>query len=105
MLPATVPMAVAVGLAMTTSGCATTEQRLALAAAEKGRAEARATVPDLPAGCRRHMERVTPRQGDRARWIQAKWEANADAVDRQIDNCAAFHDDFKHRIEGEDRGE
>jgi hypothetical protein len=50
------------------------------------------------------MERVTPRQGDKARWIQARWEANADAVDRQIDNCAAFHDDFKHRMEGEDHG-
>jgi hypothetical protein len=69
------------------------------AAEIKGRAEAKADVPDLPAECRRHMERVTPQAGDRARWIQARWEANADAVDRQIDGCAAFHDDYKHRME------
>lgn len=57
------------------------------------------TVPDLPNECRRHIERVTPKAGDKARWIQARWEASADDADRQTDDCAAFHDDFKRRIE------
>lgn len=93
------PAAAALGLLTMTSGCATTEGRLVAAAETRGRAEATIQVPDLPAECRRHMQRVTPQAGDKARWLQARWEANADSVDRQIDDCAAFHDDYKHRIE------
>jgi hypothetical protein len=44
------------------------------------------------------MERVKPKAGDKARWIDARWEANADAIDRQIDGCAAFHDDLRDRF-------
>jgi cytochrome c5 len=81
------------------SGCATTEGRVIRAAEVKGRSEAKTVVPDLPAECRQHMERVIPKEGDKARWIQARWETNADAVDRQIDDCAAFQDGYKRRVE------
>jgi hypothetical protein len=84
---------------MMMNGCATTEGRVIKAAELKGRAEARMDVPDLPAECRQHIERVKPKIGDKPRWIQARWEASADDADRRTDDCAAFHDDYKHRIE------
>jgi hypothetical protein len=87
------------GMLLMTSGCATTEGRLITAATVKGRSEAKIIVPDLPAECQEHMKRVVPKQGDKARWLQARWEANADVIDRQVDDCAAFHVDFKHRLE------
>lgn len=97
-LPRTPPLVAALGLLTTISGCATTEGRLTAAATLKGQSEAKVVVPDLPAECRQHLQRVTPQPGDKARWIQGRWEANADAVDRQIDDCAAFHDDYKRRM-------
>lgn len=92
-------MVAVVGSLLTMNGCATTESRLIAAADTKGRVEARIALPDLPADCRRHMTRVTPAAGDKARWIEARWEASADTVDRQIDNCAAFNDDVKARFQ------
>lgn len=66
----------------------------------KGRAQARLVMPDLPAECRRHMERVSPAIGEKYRYTQARWEISADAIDRQIDDCAAFHNDWKNRVGG-----
>lgn len=98
-MPPTILAAAALGLLTTISGCATTEGRIISAAEVKGKAEAKTTIADLPPECRKHMERVSPQAGDKARWLQARWEANADAIDHQVDDCAAFHDDFKTRME------
>lgn len=55
-------------------------------------------MADLPDRCRGHMGRVIPKIGEKTRWTQKRWEYSADAVDRQIDDCAAFYDDQKTRL-------
>lgn len=82
---------------MMLSGCVSTDGRVIKAATVEGRAKARDQTPEEPATCTKHMERVAPKVGDKARWIQAQWEVNADAIDLQIDNCAAYHRDLKAR--------
>lgn len=88
-----------VGVMLILNGCASTEVRLAMAAETQGRAGAGVVLPDLPAECRQHIGRVVPKSGEKVRWTQKRWEYSADAVDRQIDDCAAFYDDTKNRFE------
>lgn len=81
------------------NGCASTEGRLTAAAETQGRVSAGVSLPDLPAECRQHMGRVVPKSGEKVRWTQKRWEYSADAVDRQIDDCASFYDTTKNRFE------
>lgn len=83
---------------MTVSSCVTGRERIVHAATVKGRAQAKDQTPDEPSTCTKHMDRVTPKEGDKFRWVQAQWEVNADAIDNQIDNCAAFHRDLKSKM-------
>jgi hypothetical protein len=84
---------------MTSIGCRSTEGRLIEAAKAQGQAKAQVIIPALPDECRKHMGRVYPKAGEKARWTQKRWEFSADAVDRQIDDCAAFNDDLKSKLE------
>ncbi|MGY5811991.1 hypothetical protein ACXHXG_30365 [Rhizobium sp. LEGMi198b] len=68
------------------------------AASEQGRIAAGVDIGELPDHCRQHMQRVMPQVGDKARWSQKAWEINADAIDDQIDFCAAFDDDRRSRL-------
>lgn len=86
------------GLLTISSGCTTTSQRLDAASSTKGRISAGVAIADLPDRCRGHMGRVIPKIGEKARWSQKRWEFSADAVDRQIDDCAGFYDDQKARL-------
>ena len=45
------------------------------------------------------MGRVMPKVGEKVRWSQKRWEYSADAVDRQIDDCPAFWDDQRSRMQ------
>lgn len=69
------------------------------AAVAQGEARAQVVIPALPDRCRQHMGRIVPKLGEKTRWTQKRWEFAADAVDRQIDDCAAFHDDLKTNLE------
>jgi hypothetical protein len=84
---------------MPIGACVTSNARIEKAATIQGRAQAKPQIPEEPATCTKHMDRVTPKTGDKFRWVQAQWELNADAVDLQIDNCAAFHRDLKSKME------
>lgn len=81
------------------SGCATTERRLTVAAGTTGRIAAGVDLPDLPAECRAHMARVIPKEGEKWRWVQKRWEIAADAEDKRVAGCAAFYDDVKAGFE------
>lgn len=41
------------------------------------------------------MPRVTPRDGEKWRAVQGRWEIVADGVDRRTADCAAFYDDVR----------
>jgi hypothetical protein len=84
---------------MTLGACATSEARVIKAATVKGKAQAKDQTPEEPKICTAHMDRVTPKVGDKMRWVQAQWELNADAIDSQIDGCAAYHRDLKTKME------
>lgn len=86
---------------MTLTSCSTTRQRVIAAAEIEGRAKAKSQIPDQPAECAKHMERVVPQTGDKAWWIQARWNLKADAIDRQIDDCSAFNRDLKAKMEAQ----
>lgn len=87
------------GLMMMSAGCQSTERRLESAAATKGRVSAGVVLAPLPDDCRKHMGRVLPKVGEKVRWTQKRWEYSADAVDRQIDDCTAFWDDQRSRMQ------
>jgi hypothetical protein len=80
-------------MALICSGCATTERRLTVAAGTTGRIAAGIDLPDLPAECREPMGRVVPKEGEKWRWVQKRWETVADAEDKRVARCAAFYDD------------
>lgn len=85
---------------MTLSGCLSTEAALIEAAAKKAQAETRTSVPPLPEECRKHMDRVYPQVGEKARWTQKRWEKAADQRDLLTDDCAAHYDSVKAGLEG-----
>lgn len=91
-------MTVLCGLMMMSAGCQSTEKRLEAAAATKGKVSAGVSLAPLPDDCRKHMGRVAPKVGEKARWTQKRWEFMADAADRQTDGCAEFYDDQRSRI-------
>ena len=85
--------------ALICSGCATTERRLTAAASTSGRIAAGVDLPDLPAECRERMARVVPKEGEKWRWVQKRWEIVADNEDRRGERCAAFYDDVAEGFE------
>jgi hypothetical protein len=85
----------AIGLTASLTGCQSTEGRAIAAAAATSVNDARTDLPDLPEDCRRHMGRVIPAASEKHTWTQKRWEYSADAIDRQIDDCAAWNDDTK----------
>lgn len=85
--------------ALICSGCATTERRLTVAAGTSGRIAAGVDLPDLPADCREPMGRVVPKEGEKWRWVQKRWEIVADAEDKRTARCAAFYDDVEAGFE------
>ena len=83
---------------MTSSGCTTIEDRLGQVAKTKGQVAAGVDIGALPDRCRQHIRRVYPKAGEKARWTIKGWENSADAIDEQIDFCAAFDDDRRARL-------
>lgn len=85
----------AVSLAAILSGCVTTEQRLVSASATAGAMAAGLNLPQQPDECRVPMDRVVPKEGEKARWVQKRWEIVADQADKRTAYCATFYDDVK----------
>lgn len=81
------------------AGCQSTEARLEAAAVTKGKASAGVFLAPLPDDCRKHMGRVVPKVDEKVRWTHKRWEYSADAVDRQIDDCAEFYDTQRSRLQ------
>jgi hypothetical protein len=85
------------GLIAISSGCTTTEarqtKRLVAASQAIGVTKAQPVGTRLPEECVKHMERVLPKTGEKARWTQKRWEFSADNIDAQIDRCAQFDED------------
>lgn len=79
-------------MALICAGCTTTEKRLTTAAAASGTIAAGVDLPDLPAECREKMPRVIPKDGEKWRWVQKRWEIVADGEDARVGRCAAFYD-------------
>lgn len=88
-------MTVVASIAAILSGCAGTDARLHAAATAAGTVAAGVTLPDYPAECRGPMGRVVPKDGEKARWVQKRWEITADQEDKRIASCGAFYDDVK----------
>ncbi|WAC26448.1 hypothetical protein [Ancylobacter sp. SL191] len=82
-----------VSMTVICAGCATTEQRLTVAASTTGQISAGIALPALPAECRERMPRVVPKAGEKWRWVQTRWEIVADNRDALTARCAAFYDD------------
>lgn len=96
------PMAI-LGSLLILTGCRTTEARqkgrVVAAAQTIGVTRTQTIAPELPPECRRHMERIYPKLGEKVRWTQKRWEYSADQVDAKIDRCAQFHDEWKSRAQ------
>lgn len=86
------------GAMVMSSGCISTDEKLKVAAETIGRTQAKTELPETPSECRRHMDRVFPKIGEKVRWTQKRWEFAADNIDGQIDRCAAFNDDTREKF-------
>lgn len=85
------------------AGCRSTDEaRIDAAAAVAGRVAAGVTLAEWPPSCREHMDRVVPKIGEKARWVQRRWEIVAEAKDRTTDNCSKFYDDVRAGLAGKD---
>lgn len=78
--------------ALTFAGCTTTEGRLVAASTASGTVAAGVSLPDFPADCREKMPRVVPKDGEKWRWVQKRWEIVADGEDARVARCATFYD-------------
>ncbi|WP_288199444.1 hypothetical protein [uncultured Pleomorphomonas sp.] len=103
-MPLTLALTAALSLTTILSGCGSTDTaRLDAAAAATGKAAAGVSLPEWPDRCRAHMERVMPKAGEKARWVQKRWEIVADQQDRRTDDCAAYYDDVRAGLAGESK--
>lgn len=102
-LPLTLALTAALSLTTILSGCGSTDTaRLDAASKAAGQAKAGIHLADLPVECRQHMDRVTPKAGEKARWVQKRWQIVADQQDRRTDGCAAYYDDVRAGLAGKD---
>jgi hypothetical protein len=79
------------------AGCQSVHERAEKAAEAKGRAQASAPFPDLPAACTAKMERVKPKPEEPRIITLKRWDMVADNRDRQSADCAQWGIDLKHR--------
>lgn len=82
------------------AGCQTAQDRLTAAAVAKAVASAKLDLPDLLPDCTAHIGKVSRKAGDMASHIIRRWEVIADNRNTQADNCAAWWEDYRNRIEG-----
>lgn len=82
------------------AGCARPPDRIALAAAERGRVEAGILLPQLPAECRRAVPHAPAGLGDNVVIIWARERAQLDQANGVIRRCAENYDTVKSELEG-----
>ena len=83
---------------MLTSSCASLESILRGSAREKGIAEARVTLPDLPDDCRKKEPHAPVVVGAEARSIIKRERAALNRQNARTGRCAAFYDDVKEGL-------
>ena len=84
-------------VAGTLSGCKTTDRRLHDAAVTQGQVRAIIALPDLPDACREAMGIVQPKEGEKWRAVQLRWEIIRSHQNERLAACAAFYDDIRAR--------
>ncbi len=92
------------GLTTIFAGCGKTgraaETRAVVAAAQVlGESQAGVQLAPLPDKCRKHVDMVQPKVGERPRWTQLRWEYVKEATDAQIDACAGFYDEQRELLQ------
>ncbi|MDR6818515.1 hypothetical protein J2X76_003692 [Neorhizobium sp. 2083] len=79
------------------TSCQSVQERAERAAEAKGRAQASAPFPDLPAACTAKVERVRPKPDEPRVVTLKRWDVVAGNRDRQAVDCAAWGADMKAR--------
>lgn len=83
------------------SGCASTTNRIAAAAAEEGKARAQVVLPPLPGECRREVQHAAVQLGANAVAVLARERGQLDIANGIIRRCAHNYDTLKADLEGQ----
>lgn len=84
--------------AVTLTGCKTTSQRLHDASVTQGQVRALVALPDLPAACREAMGIVQPKEGEKWRAVQLRWQVVRSHQNDRLAACSAFYDQLRDRL-------
>ena len=87
--------ALSMTLILSLSACARPPNRLALAAAEQGKAEARVLLPSLPGECRQAVPHASAVVGANAVVVLARERVQLDRANSVIRRCADNYDAIK----------
>lgn len=81
------------------TGCSSLDKQFGEAAAAKGTAQARATLPALPDDCRVKEPHAAVREGEEARSALRHEPGSAlDSADARVGRCAGFYDDVLAKL-------
>ena len=91
--------ALSITLLLSLSACAKPPSRIALAAAEKGKAEAGVYLPPLPGECRQGVAHAAAELGANAIVVLARERVQLDRANSVIRRCANNYDTLKAGLE------
>lgn len=83
---------------MTVSGCSSLEHQLRSASRDKGTTQARVTLPDLPADCRKKEPHAELKVGAEVRSILKRERAALDRQNARTSRCADNYDNIRERL-------
>lgn len=83
---------------MILTGCQSTEKRLSEAATRQGYVRAAVILPELPQPCRNEMDLVVPRENEKWRHVQIRWEVVRGNENEIKAACATFYDNLRTRL-------
>lgn len=94
------PAALAVSIALTSTGCASLDRaRLGAAAERQGKAAAGTTLGALPDDCRKREAHAALVEGAEARGVLKRERAALDRANDRVERCATYHDDLAAGLE------
>lgn len=77
------------------SSCVTADRRLHAAAITQGQVKAALNLPDLPQACRDAIGIVIPKEREKWRGVQLRWEVVRENENEIKAACAAFYDELR----------
>ncbi len=86
-------------MTISAASCTTVNQRLEIAATEKGRAGAGVKLPALDADCRKLEAHADLIIGSEVRSVLIRERAALDRANGRVTRCAEFYDTVKSRLE------